>query len=694
MKGRNNKQNSIGNPLLLGSQHFSSGRKGLKGQAEIIIVLGIVVVAVVGVLFATKTISLLPPEPESVSALKNSLNSDIQRRISSDATQLIRKIAQNGGYLDLDSDPKPPALDYLGNKVVFWQYGNTTITRTRADFEATLSAGLKESLKGIDPKSYQSVKGKDVSIGSPRSVEVKINDNDVQLKIDLPVSVEGYDFGKPIEVKIPSSLGKAINFGNELIEKSQKKELQITGYDEDGEPVNRVSGVEENRLFERFIINSIRAYRESDEFGRPKIPSEGILTGCGTPPIVKTWFSLKPDVEDLIAGTLDNIYTAGKVPKGITNRTSYLPGVLPVFTNLDVKFSLGNELDEKSFQVFQNNGEDPGRVIIRTENFGYTTLCVSPPYRISYFLLFPVVAEVGDEDLKLKFAFHTFVNGYKPGDWKDLGLTLGFFDEEVKRCTVGRCPAKITAVDAAGAVADADVFYSYCPLGKTDSEGVLEALVPCGISQLEITEKDHKLFKEVSSSDSVKDKTIRLARLSLVKIHIFNMEMVERAGVYTVADVRPNSESFTLSIGYGGETAPFFVKTSDQELTTNLIPTLEDVALTTVVQKGDSILGGFDAAGKIPEGTTDLWFYNPVLTEGYPYKPLPNPVDPDDPVEVKNQKAADTENQRVIEENVVASAQIRLKLINVTVECGNQVGVSLPLSFVPVNSTTIKSCVV
>ncbi len=101
-------------------------KKGLKGQTEIVILLGVVVVSIVVVLLATKTV-VIGPEPEAVSAIKVSLKTDLQTRVTADATAVIKKVAANGGYLDLNTDPKPPTLDDLGSKIAFWQYGNITI---------------------------------------------------------------------------------------------------------------------------------------------------------------------------------------------------------------------------------------------------------------------------------------------------------------------------------------------------------------------------------------------------------------------------------------------------------------------------------------------------------------------------------------------------------------------------------------
>ena len=638
-----------------------SGRKGMKAQTEIIIVLAVVIVGAVAVLFATKTINLLPPEPESISLLKNSLRTDIHNRITADAISIIKKVAAGGGHLDLQANPQIPSLDYSGSKVAFWQFANLSIPRTNQDFEAAIAKGIKESLKDLDPNKFESVKGKDVKIESPRSVEAKIGGTEVSVKVDMPVSVEGYGFEGPIEVKIPSKLGKAIDFANELVGKSQKKELEYRDNDETGQPTTKVLGVLENRYFERFTLDAMRKYSDVDQFGNPLIPTEGVLTGCSTPPINKEWSEIKPEMQNLINGMLENTYTAGKVPAGITDSSRYPAYVLPVFTDLDAKFFLGEDLNEKSFQLFQNNPVSPGRVVVKTENFPYTSTCISPPYRVLYFLIFPVVAEVGDEDLKLKFAFHTYVNGYEPGDYKDLGVVLDFFEDELRRCNTASCPAKITLRDGSGPVAFSQVSFSYCNIGRTDREGVLEANIPCGISILEISDKDHKTYRTLAGSDSLKDKTITLSRTTQINLRIFNLELVNQSGVYTISDVKPNAENFTLAILQGDK--PTYLTTSKDTEATNQIPTGEDIILSTDVRKEGTVLGGFVAKGKIDESTIDMWLYNPIFKDGYS------------------------------QEDAAAALSTRDLLTTISVACGEKLKASLPVTFDAVDETRLKGLV-
>ena len=673
--------------------------KSMKGQTEIIIVLGVVIVGVVAVLFATKTINLLPPEPESVSILKVSLKADIERAVSADIAETIKQVAENGGWLRFSSDAKalPPTIDYLGKKIAYWQYAGSPLARTKSDFEKAIKKGLEESIK-IDPQSFASVKGKNVKIEKLKSVDVKIGPDSVVVKVDLPVSVEGYGFEGPIEIKSASSLGKAIDFGVQLMGLSEKKELAYRENNDEGKATDNVLGVLENRYFERFTIDAIRKYTARDELGNPVIPSEGFLNGCGMS-INKGAKDIKPEMEDLIVNILENTYTAGKVPANVDSTKKYPSYALPIFTDLNVKFALAKPLDNTNFQLFQNNNQNSGRVIVSTNNVGFTSFCFSPPYRVFYNLFYPVVAEVGDQNLKLRFAFHTYVDGYQPGDYKNtekINQYIDLLENEQDRCVKSAlCPVKLTVLDGISPVKSAEVSFAYCDVGKTDKYGVVEGNAPCGVSTLEIRDRDHLPFSSFESSDSLKEGIVFLSRLSPIKLHIADLEVSKLGDVYSIDDVKPNTRNFSLVVSVEKEGKPlqFAVKTGEDSAVTDVIPTGEQINISTVVFTGAQKFGGFDTlVTGLPEGIQELWLYNPVFKEPYPEKPLPNPPAIGDDEDTILQKESDPQNSATITENLGGIGAIRLKTNTLTAKCANKLKTFLPVSLAELNTSELKTC--
>ena len=704
----------------------------LKGQTELIILLGVIILGVVAALFATRTISLLPPETAEISALKASLRADIERKVSSELLSVIKTVAANGGYAQDELarfDSAKLTVDYQGSKVPYWQYQGDTqlkasdgstvpLLRSKSDFEKIISKELGKALK-LDPASFASVKGKNLEIQPVRSIEVKISSEYVTAKVDIPVYLEGYSLGGPIEPKTASQLGKAIDFGADLIGKTRKKDVETyslegeidtespfdTEKSEDwGEPTTGdPQGKVENRYFERFIINNmmVSSITQFDpnflpESKIPLLPTQGVLIGCeNIMGINKGPNDILPHLQNVIEGTLDNIYTAGKVPPGVQT-FEYPANTLPIKTDLNAKFSMGKQLSTSDptsfFWMASNNpkGADPSRVIVGMESVGFTSTCFSPPYRVIYALLFPVVAEVGDENFKLNFAFQLFINGYDPGDLDKLKADGGpsvvpkFLKDMQERCWEAVCPAKITAfglrqdktgakdctIEATGEkvpcliaypIDKASVSFFGCDLGKTDSRGELVAKAPCGIGELEVLSGGNKLpFKNFTSSNNLVDQWVFMPELGDVKLKIMNVFVKIDKESYTITGVEPNKDKFVLYVRYN-QNAPYEPppvildpdkdKVLDEKITKHLIPFNAFVGLTTAVEQNGVTAGGLDwgLAGPPEDEDAELWLYNMLPEGGYPLQDLEYPPEPDDTYEDKLAKERD--NKPIIDAN-------------------------------------------
>ena len=425
---------------------YNKTSRSSKGQAEIIVVFAVAIVAIVAVLFATKTIDITPAAPSNIASLQGSLSGDIISVLSADASAVVKQVGDNGGYLDLTS--LPDVVEKDGVKTAYWQFANQLLPRTRAQIASEISKGLKDKAKQITASQFSSVSGKNVQIASPTNVEATIRDGDILLRVTMAVSVEGYPISQPFEVVVPSKLGKSIDIASDIVTKNSK-----------------------DRLFELFTANSIRAYGARDELGYPLVPSVVLEEGCGKG-FTRRWENVKPEMETLLKGMLENVYTAGKVPSGIDNSSTYPVNVLPVLADSDVKFSLGvKELDQQSFQMY------PNPFTVRTENILYLPTCVSQPKLASYVMFFPVIADIGsdDENSKLRFALHVYLKGYNPGNYNDLKVNLEYFKEDIAVCKQALCDGKVTVIDGNGPVKYAQVTYAGCYLGKTDSQGLLKA---------------------------------------------------------------------------------------------------------------------------------------------------------------------------------------------------------------------------
>ena len=656
-----------------------------KGQAQTaLILIGIIILVVVVILFATNRISLQPPEPEAITQAKQTLTAEIEQVIKSDADGVVKKVAEQGGYWSLQDQPL--SLSHKGSSVAYWLFGNQTLKRTKADFSQEISKGLKDSLADLDPSEFTS---RQVTKGPVQSVETDIRKDSVVVKVNMPVALEGYSLASPFEVTVPVKLGEAIDFANEVVDRSLAKDtIKIENPGEEGtvttyavrypDGVFRDAGgnsytpsqgtVEENRFFERFTIASLVAYQRFGFDGQPRIPSIGVLEGCGKF-LHKDWFDVKPELEDLLRGMLKNTFVAGagKVPENIADKSSYPSHVLPVVTDLDVKFDLGAELDELSFQMY------PNPVDVRTSAPQYIPICFSNPYRVDYRLFYPVVGEVKDGDLDFKFAFMVYVEGYEPGDLGNVGvdLNLDYYKEQLEVCQNALCSADLNVRDIEGPVEGATLIFQGCGLGRTDTQGNLKAKVPCGIGLFDVRDVEHKLYSSLKSSDDLNGGVIFISRTPTSTFHLYNLEVEKISGeagkpegTYKITKVEENTKEASLVVDFGGQ--GFSQETEGSLVVSSTIPAGE-VTMSVAVKEAGKDLGGLITYPFITEFDQDYWVYTGLLKSGI------------DTTKTGEEAALEQFDQLAILSNIVAL-------------CGDQIGESLPIASSKVDESKILGC--
>lgn len=646
----------------------------MKGQTEIIIILGIIILAAVVMLFATKTIDLAPP-PEEVIAAKASLKADLESRIFTNAAEVVKKVGKQGGYLD---PTVPVTVSYADSDTAYWQFLNETVLRTRQDVAREISAGLTDVLKNLDETEFSDKTGKDVKISTPRRIDVVIKDHDIELFVHMPVTIDSYALETPFTATVPASYGRAIDFTSNLI----RKNIQT-------------------RTLETITITSILSYQGNGRDGLPKVPSIGMLTGCGKY-MHKEWIDIKPEMETLLRGMLKNTYTAGKVPLGLENTTLFPINVFPEYTDLDVRFELGEELDENSFQMF------PNPFNTRTQFMMYVPTCMSPPYRLNYWLFYPVVVEVGESEYKFRSAITVYVDGYEPGKFADVSNFVTQLKREISRCQNPQCDGKIRVEDAEGPLEFARVSYSGCYLGRTDRKGILEGKIPCAISLLDVSKRGHTTHMEMLSSDELADKSVHLHKIPLIKLNLFNVVFTNQSGTLAIEDVVPNDKS--AYIGIVQDNLQENLYSNDSFLTTEQIPA-GPTGLGYIVTQDIKTYGGFGTNYNFPESDKELWIYAPILKDGFELVVPELKLTPQESGEFSNllvegdkakidsflDRLAIREGVDVNEiaqdmDTTVAYISTITALRDSLKECGTQINATLPLSEEAVDINKIKGC--
>ncbi|MBI4149430.1 hypothetical protein HY491_03200, partial [Candidatus Woesearchaeota archaeon] len=157
---------------------------------------------------------------------------------------------------------------------------------------------------------------------------------------------------------------------------------------------------------------------------------------------------------------------------------------------------------------------------------------IIPPvqnYNFAYDLSYPVVVELIDENVPLEFngpysflfALEVNIRNNQPVD--DSTLNILFSSDEPLFCNPRQWtnPATITVSDGASPVPDAEVTFTVggqrCPIGITNSQGILEAGFPAAIGQLDATKPGYFSSAQLFSP-SQQSATILLQQLQTINL--------------------------------------------------------------------------------------------------------------------------------------------------------------------------------
>lgn len=243
-----------------------------------------------------------------------------------------------------------------------------------------------------------------------------------------------------------------------------------------------------------------------------------------------------------------------------------------------------------------------------------TAICMSPPYLVHYWLMYPVVAEVKEGGYTLRFALQVYVDDNQPGNWTQAGVYLDEWMKQIETCEFTRCNANITILDKEGTMPNANIIFSNCILGKTDDNGNLVADVPCGIGTLEVySDEKHTVYKEFTSSDGLEQKLVYISKNPLIKMQLYNVEFTNKSGNLSVKNIIPNTRNVTLNIKTPSDM--YFFQTDKAVLVTQNIPS--DIStIGSYVMSGLRVIGGFMQTYIFLETDKTIYVYVPILEGG------------------------------------------------------------------------------
>jgi len=463
-----------------------------KGQTEIVVVLGIVIVAIVVILYAVPNI--LPSDvPQAIKAKYDSVKASFESLVMDGAQDTMRRLSVNGGYLDNQSF-QLGSVTFLGKEVPYWQHnGQVKYPNVKDNF----IRGLREYLVNNKDTVAQTLNMAGVELGDPQ-VSANFLANKIVITVNMPVTIDGTKVSKPYSVEVQTRLSEIDEFAK-----------GFAAYDASKRP------------FEYYTLSSmIISPIEQDVH---TVPTFIFLTECGDY-VFKSWWDVKPEMENVIKTTLGQTYMPGKAPNN-TMMTSGSPKYMLVpingkrYETLDVNFHLPDDfaLDQASFQF------SPDPIMVTSKIIPMVGQCQSDPVYVNYYVSYPVIVRVKDSLTQnvFQFSLHVFIKDNKPGVWTASGYET---DIQKQICSNPQCTAGITLKDSAGMPVDyASITFMGCDLGTTNAQGVLMAPAPCGLGPIQIYKQGYDTYSRMESSDRLPGLTISLLKTPSITAHFYQV---------------------------------------------------------------------------------------------------------------------------------------------------------------------------
>jgi hypothetical protein len=414
--------------------------EGKKGQIEFIIIIGLLVVALVGIFYVFQSGIISDVTTPQHIRDEQKLVKDFVVNIVNDATEeTIRVLEKRGGYLL--PDYMPGFTIFNRNPVAYWQQCGTY---TLPDIKEHLNGGIEYYVKyALTTSNITDIYGKDTEFDLERiTVSAVVSDNKVDVSVTLPVTVQEYLIREPYTTSVPTRFGRIVNFA--------------TDYSKE---------VADKRHWEIFTINNI--------MNQPnELPTSGLLTECGQVVFLspqKISRSMENIVRDIVVNT--NFWKPIQVD-GNSRVLNY--GIESVYNGKKYE---DLDIEARLPQGFSVDIYEPLLIINSVESVAIHQLfpvsfCVNY-FQQGYSVAYPVIIKVNDPLLNNNFYFASQVyvdnNDYgECGNIQQIALNCEETDHPVEIRVVG--------VDDQP-LAEAKAAFGGCLVGESDGDGVIKGNV-------------------------------------------------------------------------------------------------------------------------------------------------------------------------------------------------------------------------
>lgn len=452
-----------------------------KAQSEIIIIVGIVIVATVALLAVTYQ-APPSPTPTGVAQTQKAVKDSFLTLASESAEEVIIMMEKQGGYLSSDLLDAAPldtvdGVTFVGQGVPYWQTCEQDISPSTDQLEEWMGLGVEIMI--IDHLNELVFDKEVIFDASQLDVRAKILDNKVDFAVTLPTTVEGQPIIQPYSFSIPTRFGRIVDFAHDYAQ-----EATTTRFNE---------------------IHSIASlyFSPPAEDGQPDIPTYGYLMNCGE--------TIYRSPDDLAAGMKHTIaYTLASTlwwqPRPIDPAQPMVYAVEAVNGNTYPDLSFGHYFPDGFDFVFR-----APLVITNTENDYEFFPPFSVPnclyaYNQKYNLVFPIVTSVEDDLTGSNFNFASKLYIENPGEHeKMIPGSCNTLPSPVsgEACSDLSCTASLTITDSLGVPLEgAKATYGGCLIGNSNAAGIVTGPVSCGSQELLIFKEGYDLFAGVTATPS------------------------------------------------------------------------------------------------------------------------------------------------------------------------------------------------
>lgn len=499
-------------------------KRGLKGQAEIIIIVGLVVVSVIAVFFASQAF-VSRPEPAGIANLKALLKADVERQIESIAIKSVSLVGKQGGYLDVTGN----FVDFRGGKVPYWGICENKFIPSLEQATNNIKIGIENKINNLDFSEIKKKYGKEIKIDkvTRADIDVLVRERDVLVDVQMPTSLEGFQIEQPYKITVLIPLGRMHNFASDFVEDYSRE-----------------------RHFDRFIASLF--YHAKTE----KLPTLDLLGKCG-----ESIFITDEEAHGTVGKIVDfaarNTYLWSQPPP--EESREYLDYYIPSVNNrtypdLEVEFLRAGDVTSKNFQP-----SEPLFFVNSKPLHELVSECIEP-VNVRYSLDIPIITSVKSGGHEFNFATKVAIEDSQIANC-DVEANITEIQDP---CADLQCEAKVTVVDSPGKpVPNTKVSFGQCFLGLTGEDGFVQGRAPCGVAELGVYNPEYNFYRDLVSTANFERKIV-LTKTPAITLRFSDISINDG---FQSLSVKPDSVKNTIVIFKPKNSSPW---SSREIFTTNI----------------------------------------------------------------------------------------------------------------------------